>query len=134
MVSDREGVPNGTQDRDDGQLEPSATLVETTEPIHRLSASGQEDLELMGCRDPSDHGLGALPEVGVRGSAFPTRGALSGGAYPIRSGQITRQPLEYFAADHRSVLGLGTAYLTRVTKRAAVMHAAFKLASRAYRR
>jgi glycosyltransferase involved in cell wall biosynthesis len=56
------------------------------------------------------------------------------GAYRIHSGQITRQPLEHFAADHRSVRARHGIHGTRLKQPAAVVHAAFKLTSGAYRR
>jgi glycosyltransferase involved in cell wall biosynthesis len=56
------------------------------------------------------------------------------GAYRIHSGQITRQPLEHFAADHASVRARYGIHGTRLKQPAAAVHAAFKLASGAYRR
>jgi glycosyltransferase involved in cell wall biosynthesis len=56
------------------------------------------------------------------------------GAYRIHSGQITRQPLEYFAADHRSVRARYGIRGTWLKQPAAVTHAVFKLASGAYLR
>jgi glycosyltransferase involved in cell wall biosynthesis len=56
------------------------------------------------------------------------------GSYRIHSGQITRQPLELFAADHGSVRARYGIHGTRLKQPAAVVHAALKLASGAYRK